>query len=122
MNLQVTGAVLDVAVSDLPRAEAFYTTLLGRRADLRPQPDQLEWRLHADPEIALRVTAETPSPGTGRLALGVADLAVETARLLEIWPDLPEPKEKPRVIRTLDFHDPDGNRVTLWQDLLRSPG
>jgi hypothetical protein len=105
MGIGFAGAVLDVAVSDLGRAEAFYVTLIGRDPDLRPQPDQREWHLHRDPDVALRITA---------------DPAAERARLLPGWPGLPEPSVKPGVIARLRLPDPDGNEVTLWQDLLRA--
>jgi hypothetical protein len=38
-------------------------------------------------------------------------------RLTERWPDLPPPAVKPGIIARLTFADPDGNAVTLWQDL-----
>jgi hypothetical protein len=121
MDLQFAGAVLDLAVSDLDRAEAFYQVLIGRPPDLRARADQLEWRLHVDPEVALRLTLEAVS-GRGKLALGVVDLAAERSRLAQVWPDLPEATLKPRVIALLQLSDPDGNAVTLWQDLLGRPG
>jgi catechol 2,3-dioxygenase-like lactoylglutathione lyase family enzyme len=120
MDLVFAGAVLDLGVRDLRRAEEFYTTLLGRGPDLRPQPDQAEWRLHRHPEVAFRITADHESAGYGKLALGVRDLAAERSRLLRQWPGLPEPTEKPGVIALLHLSDPDANAVTLWQDLLGS--
>ena len=121
MDLRFAGAVLDLSVSDLARAEAFYQVLIGRPADLRARADQLEWRLHVDPEVALRLTLEAV-PGRGKLALGVVDLAAERARLAQSWPDLPEGTSRPGVIALLRFSDPDGNVVTLWQDLLGARG
>jgi catechol 2,3-dioxygenase-like lactoylglutathione lyase family enzyme len=120
MNLQFAGAVLDLAVSDLDRAVAFYKVLIGRQPDLRPQVDQCEWRLHRDPEVAFRITADPLSAGHGKLAIGVADLATERIRLAEQWAELPPTTEKPNVIALLRLQDPDGNTVTLWQDLLGS--
>lgn len=120
MDLDFAGAVLDVAVIELDRAEAFYTVLLGRQADLRPQDDQREWRLHRSPEVAFRITAEPESAGHGKLAIGVADLAAERSRLAQQWVDLPAVTEKPGVIALLRLADPDGNKITLWQDLLGS--
>jgi hypothetical protein len=120
VDLDFAGAVLDISVCDLSRAEAFYTVLMGRGPDLRPQPDQCEWRLHREPEVAVRITADNTSAGHGKLALGVTDLAAERSRLLRQWPDLPEASEKPGVIRLLRLDDPDSNEVTLWQDLLGS--
>jgi hypothetical protein len=118
VELGFAGAVLDLGVSDLGRAEAFYTALIGRGPDLRPQAGQCEWRLHVDPEVALRITTDDRSAGQGKLALGVIDLAAERARLALRWPDLPEATQKPGVIALLRLYDPDANAVTLWQDLL----
>ncbi len=107
-------------MSDLGEAEAFYTTLIGRVPDLRPVASQCEWRLHRDPEIALRITIDPTSAGHGQLSIGVADLAAERTRLLTQWSDLPEAMVKPGVIALLKLTDPDANAVTLWQDLLGS--
>jgi predicted enzyme related to lactoylglutathione lyase len=120
MDLHFAGAVFDLAVTNLDRADAFYTVLLGRPADLRPQADQREWRLHKSPEVAFRITAEAESAGHGKLALGVVDLGVERSRLVQHWAELPAITEKPGVIALLQFADPDSNKLTLWQDLLGS--
>jgi len=50
----------------------------------------------------------------------VADLAAERNRLLAEWPGVPEASVTPGVITLLRLPDPDGNEVTLWQDLLHS--
>jgi hypothetical protein len=118
--LNFAGAVLDLSVSDLGRAEAYYVTLIGREPDLSPAPDQREWHLHRDPEITFRITIAPTSAGHGRLAVGVADLAAERSRLLADWPDLPEAIVKPGVITALRLQDPDANTILLWQDLLGS--
>ncbi len=120
MHLRFAGAVLDVAVSDLDRATAFFTVLLGCPPDLRPQDNQCEWRLHRAPEVAVRLTTDPQSAGHSKLAIGVTDVAAERSRLAEHWTDIPETTEKPGVIALLRFPDPDGNVVTLWQDLLGS--
>ena len=60
-----------------------------------------------------------PGPGApGSLSLGVADLGAERSRLLGYWPDLPAAHEKPGIITMVRIQDPDGNEVTLWQDLM----
>jgi hypothetical protein len=120
MELEFAGAVLDLGVTDLGRAEAFYTTLIGRAPDLRPQPGQREWRLYRDPEVALRLTADHRSAGYGQLAIGVADLAAERSRLMSHWPGIPQATQKPGIIALPRLEDPDTNAVTLWQDLLGS--
>ena len=118
MALEFAGAAVDVAVSDLERAERFYAVLVGRPCDLRPRPDQREWRLHPEPEVVLRLTGLPESAGHCTAAIGVHDLATERGRLAGDWPDVPEITEKPGVIAVLRLADPDGNAVTLWQDLL----
>ncbi|HCT80274.1 MAG TPA: hypothetical protein DGT23_27675 [Micromonosporaceae bacterium] len=118
MPLNFAGAVIDVLVSDLGRAERFYTVLMGRAHDLEPRPDQREWRLCREPEVVLRLTALVESAGHGKVAIGVHDLAEERARLALDWPDVPEIWAKPKVIALLELGDPDGNEVTLWQDLM----
>ena len=118
MELSFAGAVLDVGVSDLGRAEEFYSVLLGRAPDLKPQPDQREWFMHRAPEVDFRITVSPRTAGSGSLSLGVADLDAERSRLLGYWPDLPAAKEKPGIITMLRIQDPDGNEVTLWQDLM----
>jgi hypothetical protein len=118
MQLEFAGAVLDVAAVDVDRSEAFYTVLLGRPADLRPQSDQREWRLHGRPEVGLRISCDAKLAGYGTVSIGVMNLASEVARLAATWPNLPAPTEKPGVIMLVRFPDPDGNMVTMWQDLL----
>jgi hypothetical protein len=118
MTLEFAGVAVDVAVTDLNRAEVFYTTLMGRPSDLRARPDQREWRLHADPEVVLRITADPAHAGHGTAAIGVRDLTDEHARLAQHWPDLPPVQRKPGVIALLRLSDPDNNTLVLWQDLL----
>lgn len=118
VGLDFAGAAVDVAVSDLDRAERFYAALIGRTCDLRPRPDQREWRLHPAPEVVLRLTANPAGAGHTAAAIGVRDVAAERTRLALGWPDLPQVQTKPGVIALLRLADPDGNLVTLWQDLL----
>jgi len=118
VELSFAGAVLGVGVSDLGRAEAFYSVLLGRGPDLQPQPDQREWFIHRAPEVDFRITLSPRTAGSGSLSLGVADLGAERSRLLGYWPDLPAAHEKPGIITMVRIQDPDGNEVTLWQDLM----
>jgi hypothetical protein len=118
VELSFAGAVLDVGVSDLGQAVAFYSVLLGRGPDLQPQPDQWEWFLHRGPEVDFRITLSPRTAGSGSLSLGVADLGAERSRLLEHWPGIPAAQEKPGIITLVRMQDPDGNEITLWQDLM----
>lgn len=98
MSLAFGGAVIDVPVRDIERAEQFYTILIGRQADLQVRPTEREWRLHQTPEVALRLIVDPARAGHGRVRIGVQDLAAERSRLASSWQDIAE--------------------VTLWQDLL----
>jgi hypothetical protein len=118
MSLEFAGAAIDVAVTDLERSEQFYTVLVGRPCDLRPRPDQREWRLHLRPEMVLRLTVRPEAAGHSTAAIGVRNVVRERTRLSSEWPDLPQPTEKPGVIVVVRLTDPDGNIVILWQDLL----
>jgi hypothetical protein len=66
----------------------------------------------------MRLTALPEAAGHGTAAIGVRDLARERGRLAVEWPDVPQPTEKPGVIKVLRLADPDANTVVLWQDLL----
>ena len=119
--MDIVGVTTDVPVVDLSRALPFYSMVLGRGPDLRPDDRTLEWILHRAPEIAVRVVARADrhEPGAPvRLGLGVADVDAARERLRYEMPKLPPVRRKPGVIALLELHDPDGNLVVLWQDLL----
>ena len=56
--------------------------------------------------------------GRSGSALGVADVDAAHERLRDALPDLPPVRRNPGVIALLELHDPDGNLVVLWEDLL----
>jgi catechol 2,3-dioxygenase-like lactoylglutathione lyase family enzyme len=119
--VDVLGVTVDLPVSELTGSLPFYRAVLGRNPDLRPDDRTMEWILRRDPEIAVRVVARTAGQPAGvpvRLGLGVADLDAERDRLQSLVPDLPAVQSKPGVIALLELHDPDGNLVVIWQDLL----
>lgn len=109
---------VDVAVTSLAAARPFYEAVIGRPADLDP-PNMAEWILHREPEIAVRVVeTDSRDAGTTRVGIGVVDVEGERVRLSALLADVPDVARKPGVIAKLKLVDPDGNAVTLWQDLL----
>ena len=122
--MDIVGITTDLPVIDLGRALPFYSIVLGRGPDLRPDDRTLEWILHRAPEIAVRVVARADWPEAGapvRLGLGVADVEAARERLRDALTELPPVRRKPGVIALLELQDPDGNLVVLWQDLLTRP-
>ena len=116
--MDVVGVNVDIPVRSLDDARAFYETVIGRAPDLTP-PSMVEWILHRDPEVALRlVDTDTPAPGSAQFGIGVADLEAEHTRLRTLLSDTLEVSTKPGVIAKLELKDPSDNHVTLWQDLL----
>ncbi len=111
--------LVQLAVSDLDRAIAFYRDVLGFR--LEERNDSLSWA-RIDPGIeGLTVgLGERPEPrGSGGVSLnfGVADVdaarsALEAKGVRFTGPTI----TIPGVVRLADFEDPDGNRIRLAAD------
>lgn len=118
--MDLVGVTADVPVVQLDRSRPFYEAVLGRPADLAPEEHTLEWILHRDPEIIVRLV-EWVATGAVRLGLGVADLRAERTRLARTLTDVPAISRRPGVIAVLELIDPDRNKIVLWQDLLPRP-
>ncbi len=113
-----TGLTADVPVVSTDMVQDFYRLALGRDEDLTPIPGMLEWILHANPQISLRVVEEPSAAGGARVGIGVDDLDAERARLAESLEDVPEIDVIPGVIALLEIRDPYGNLLVFWQDLI----
>ncbi len=97
-------------VTDLDRAEDWYTRLLDRGPDARPMPGLLEW--HLDDSSGLQVWSEPDRAGRSSVVLEETDLDQAAAHATEtgIDHDGPQPGGGARI---LQLTDPDGNRVVL---------
>ncbi|SFO95970.1 VOC family protein [Amycolatopsis rubida] len=97
-------------VSDLPRAEKWYTVLFGRRPDARPMPGLLEW--HLDDAFGLQVWSEPERAGRSTVVFEETDLDAAAAKAAKagIAHDGPLPGGGARI---LPLADPDGNRVVF---------
>ena len=108
MKLRTIYASLLAA--DLPRAEAWYTKLLGRPPDHRPMETLVQWELFAGAGLMLSSSEEIASRGL--IFLYVDDLAAERRRLQDLGIVLGE--DIPGDYSTLaQVQDPDGNVITL---------
>lgn len=104
----ITGLLANCSVSDLERAESWYTLLFDRGPDARPMPGLLEWRLGTS--FGLQVWAEPERAGRSTVVLDVTDLDARAARLVALGIDHagPQPGGGGRI---LQIADPDRNRV-----------
>ncbi|MBA2615170.1 MAG: VOC family protein [Actinobacteria bacterium] len=101
-------------VRDLDAARDFYLGKLGFQELYRD--DEARWmRLAREgAELAL---VESDEPTGAVLAVDVADVKGEAARLREQGVEVGVVLEIHGTIRLVDVYDPDGNRVQLTQDL-----
>lgn len=97
-------------VTDLDRAENWYTRLFGRAPDATPMPGLLEW--HLGDTIGVQVWSEPDRAGRSSMVLEETDLDAAAARLTDggIAHDGPAPGGGSRILM---LTDPDGNRVVL---------
>jgi len=116
--------MLSLAVSDMPKAKAFYADRLGLRvaSDYRKDDDHW-WVSLTFPEdgasITLTTAHENMKPGTMKLYFATSDVAavhkelsVKDAKVNVLKDDLFGPKSG---VRWFDLEDPDGNQVLLVQ-------
>ncbi|UFU03160.1 VOC family protein [Ruania suaedae] len=97
-------------VTDLERAEGWYTRLFGREPDARPMAGLLEW--HLGEASGVQVWSEPERAGHSTVVLRESDLdsAADQIRQAGIEHDGPQPGGGARILLLLD---PDGNRVVL---------
>ena len=99
-------------VTDLERAEHWYTRLLGRGPDVRPMPGLIEW--HLGDSYGLQVWSEPDRAGRSSVVLEETDLDEAAAHAAEVGiaNDGLQPGGGARI---LQLADPDGNRVVLTE-------
>lgn len=97
-------------VTDLDRAEQWYTRLFGRGPDARPMPGLSEW--HLGESFGLQVWSEPHRAGHSCAVFGETDLDAMAAHVTRvgIGHDGPQPGGGARI---LALTDPDGNRIVL---------
>lgn len=106
----IHGVLAQCTVTDLDRAERWYTSVLDRAPDSRPMPGLLEWQIGEG--AGLQVWSEPERAGRSTALLHDSDID-ETARRLRdagITDADPQPGGGTRLV---SLEDPDGNRVVL---------
>ncbi|MDE9365489.1 VOC family protein [Luteipulveratus sp. YIM 133132] len=106
----INGVLGQSTVTDLARAEEWYTRLFDREPDSRPMDGLLEW--HLGDGFGVQVWAEADRAGRSSIVLVETDLDAVATRLAAagVDHDGPQPGGGARV---LQLTDPDGNRVVI---------
>lgn len=114
-----SGLTLQIQVDDLAQAREFFGHLFGAGPEFEPHEDFLEWRV-GDAETWLQVVAVSPGcarPLANRVRLRVDDLDAARAALSGRGTCVSAVTTLPGVVRWVDFADPWGNALGLYQDL-----
>lgn len=108
--MDIEGLYAAVSVSDMDRAETFYTALLGRGPDDWPMDGLIQWRPFDNAGIQLFHDAE--NAGHCSMTIVTPDMAVARDRLASNGLELEEQYEGDFGI-IAHISDPDGNRLNL---------
>lgn len=107
------NVTIGIPVSDLDTASRWYEQVLGKPPDIEPVPGIREF------EVAgtwIQLDQDQATGGNWTLRLGVADLSAERERLDSLGLELSDTHTVPGVISYFTFYDPDGNRLSLYQE------
>ena len=106
----IRGILAQCTVTDLERAEQWYTRLLGCGPDARPMAGLIEW--HPGESYGLQLWSDAGRAGRSTVVLAETDLDGAAARATEagIPHDGPQPGGGGRILQVTD---PDGNLVMV---------
>lgn len=106
----ISGILAQCTVTDLERAEEWYTRLLAREPDARPMAGLLEW--HLGDTFGLQVWSEPDRAGHSSVVLDETDLDAAAGHVAAAGLDHDGPQSGGGA-RILQLTDPDGNRVVF---------
>jgi catechol 2,3-dioxygenase-like lactoylglutathione lyase family enzyme len=98
-------------VSDLERAKAWYSRLLGAEPSFLPNDAEAVWTLEDGRHAYVVVDPERA--GGGHLTLFVEDLAQRAAAIAERGIEPTTDETYANGVRKLEYHDADGNRFGI---------
>ena len=116
--------MFSIAVSDMPKAKAFYADKLGLKVTTDSRRDDHNWWVglalpEGGPSVILTTAHENMKPGTMKVYFATADVAgahqelsVKGAKVNEVKNDLFGPGSG---VKWFSVEDPDGNQVLLVQ-------
>lgn len=107
--MDIIGLFAAVHVTDLARAEAFYTTVIGRPPDHKPMPFLTQW-VGLGGAAGVQLFLEPAKAGQGLMTLVTPDVDAAGKLLAQAGLRLGEIQRGPfGAVAQID--DPDGNRV-----------
>jgi predicted enzyme related to lactoylglutathione lyase len=112
-GMPAVSVTIGIPVSDLEAASRWYGQVLGKPYDIEPVAGIREF------EVAgtwIQLDQGPAAGGSWTLRIGVADLNAERQRLEESGVELSGTRTVPGVISFFDFHDPDGNQLSCYQE------
>ncbi|MGA2576642.1 MAG: glyoxalase superfamily protein [Bryobacteraceae bacterium] len=116
--------MFSIAVTDMPKAKAFYADKLGLKVTTDSRRDDHNWWVglalpEGGPSVILTTAHENMKPGTMKVYFATADVAgahqelsVKGAKVNEVKNDLFGPGSG---VKWFSVEDPDGNQVLLVQ-------
>jgi len=116
--------MFSIAVTDMPKAKAFYADKLGLKVTTDSRRDDHNWWVglalpEGGPSVILTTAHENMKPGTMKVYFATADVAgahqelsVNGAKVNEVKNDLFGPGSG---VKWFSVEDPDGNQVLLVQ-------
>lgn len=104
-----------IPVKDFAISCKWYALWIGRVADFEPVPDIAEWKICTGGWLQVRV--DHAHAGSTVIVLGTDNLLAERAIFERAGISPSEVNEVPGVVRTCDVIDPDGNVITLVEEI-----
>ncbi|MYR08925.1 VOC family protein [Gordonia sp. SID5947] len=110
--MTICGVLAQSTVSELARAESWYTAVLGTGPTDRPMDGLVEWQFGE--HYGLQVELEPERAGRSTVVLVESDLDGFGRHLDAVGIDHPAIVDA-MTVRYLQLEDPDGNRVVVVQ-------
>ena len=98
-------------VTDLARAKAWYSRVLGAEPSFLPNDSEAVWTLEDQRHVY--VVVDEQRAGGGHLTLFVPDLAERVAAIAQRGLAPATDETYGNGVRKLEFHDPDGNLLGI---------
>ncbi|MEG8016101.1 VOC family protein [Sphingomonas sp. 22R3R2A-7] len=108
--MKIQGLYAVACVTDMARAEDWYTALLARPADDHPMPTLTQWRNIGTAGIQLILDAD--KAGQSVLTIVTPDIEWERDRLADLGVDI-DPISRGGFGAIAEISDQDGNRIII---------